>query len=222
MSSTLTLTMHKGLLILLLLLIHFAIINSDPLSPLCDCYSIVLKTVITNDKNENCWTYSIQFNDELDICKDKRAKAIILGRCEEKPEFNMRNLSKSVMSVYPYNFETKTYKSSRDSLLGLKIRDSDHSKTVAIDNEEITLCMRNTNNDGITSNNIQYKLFDNNVITCFNSQFHSGLPCFEAGIYDNDDDNDDNAPDSNQGYTSGRSPNLNYDHVVSSSSYRGM
>ena len=221
MSSTLTLTLHTSLLVLLLLHIHFRIVNSDPLSPLCDCYNIVLKTVTTNDKNENCWTYSIEFNDELGICKDKIAKAIILGRCEENPKFNMRKLSKSVMSVYPNNFETKIYKSSRNSLLGLKIRDSDHSKTVAIENEEITLCMRNTNNDGITSNNIQYKLFNNNVITCFNSQFHSGLPCFEEGIYD-DDDNDDDTPDSNQAHQFRRSPDLNYDDAMSSSSYGGL
>mmetsp|Transcript_25005 Transcript_25005/g.21865 ORF Transcript_25005/g.21865 Transcript_25005/m.21865 type:complete len:509 (-) Transcript_25005:43-1569(-) len=58
--------------------------------------------------------------------------------------------------------------------------------------------------NGITSNNIEYKLFDGSVIQCFNSQSHQGLPCFEQGVYEDDNHND---------------IDLHYSHVVSSSSY---
>eukprot|EP01084_Bolivina_argentea_P092078 165704_1 len=145
--------------------------------PLCSCYSISVRNVSLSPTNndEICYTYSIQYNDNLNICHNNEAAHIIFGICtHERPKFTSRKLRNSLKSIYPNNYNAKPLKLHRSSMLGIKIQNDINTFN---SNEQITLCMKNINSEGITSSKMQYVLHNNDVISCKNHANHNGLPC---------------------------------------------
>jgi len=149
---------------------------------LCDCMKISLESISENKDDELiCYSYSIKYkyNKIKDTKCHQKAKSIIFGVCDENNDLDDDILETSIISIKPNEqLVSNSYKSSssklgKSSLLGLKMENSKSSWT----NEQITICMKNIYLYGYTSNNIQFILDNDDIVTCYNDPNQNGLPC---------------------------------------------
>eukprot|EP01083_Nonionella_stella_P240670 841158_1 len=91
---------------------------------------------------------------------------MILGVCnDENTHFNSESLQESITNIIP-NQPISISNKLTHSIAGLKLQM----------NNEIKICMKHINNNGITSNNVGYILNNNDIIPC-NNPNQLGLPC---------------------------------------------
>ena len=149
---------------------------------LCDCMKISLESISENKNDELiCYSYSIQYeyNKIKDTKCKQKAKSIIFGVCDENNDLSKDDeiLQTSIISMKPRKEQliSNSYKSSKgdESFIGLKMENSKSSWT----NEQITICMKNIYLYGYTSNNIQFILENDDIVTCYNDPNQNGLPC---------------------------------------------
>ncbi len=112
-------------------------------------------SVINN--NEMCYTYSTQCSNKQ-RCLNNEFILIIFGIfTHERLKFTSRKSSKSLESIHPNNYNAKSLKLHRSSMLGIKIQND-------------------INSEAIATKNMQYILNNDDVISYKNHENHDGLP----------------------------------------------